>query len=352
MVLHLAMLWKKYPLQGTVIKWAMGVGLAMSCGILSESPAIAQSEALTRAELYRLQNQVQLLPYQQPSRPAAIADPLLPRDGVQTQSQSRAELLFNEGSLARIGANSIFRFVPGLRRYQLPDGSTRAEAVLQLEQGIALVMGPAGSATNQVQTPEAEITIAGGDLPDDAPVPPTSTAVVIVHSPTLATTQVFNLTQNPTTISAPGGTETVTLGAGETLSVTEGVFSAVDTFDLNHFYQTSGLALGLGPNQADQLDNESAQVQAVLNQIRAETVAAANAQASQLAGFCHQDQAAIEADACITTDNTPLNTFEDDRELSTEPEPTAPTAPTIGGPDVTGGGSPTLPGTLPDPVPQ
>ena len=90
----------------------------------------------------------------------------------------------------------------------------------------------------------------------------------------------------------------------------------------------------------------------MLNQIRAETVAAATAQASQLAGFCHQDQAAIEADACITTDNTPLNTFEDDRELSTEPEPIAPTAPTIGSPDVTGGGSPTLPGTLPDPVPQ
>lgn len=291
------------------------VGCSLSVGM-----AIAQSATLVEAEVYRLQNQVQLLPYQQQPRSATLADPLLPRDGVRTMSQSRAELLFNEGSLARIGANSLFRFVPGLRTYQLPDGSTRAEAVLQLEQGIALVMGPPGSIANRVQTPDAEIEVTpnapdgGGSAPED------STAVVIIYSPTLGT-QVLNLTPNPADVSNSEGTETLTLQAGETLTVTNGELGPVQTFDLNRFHQTSGLAIGLGPGQGDRITDESARVQAILEQIRTETVAAANEQAEQLTGFCINDQAAVPTDNCITTNDDPLNTFEGERESITEPEP-------------------------------
>ena len=319
MVWHGDTLRQRYQLP-LIYRWMMGVGLAASIASGTGPSAIAQSEALTRAELYSLQNQVDLLLYEQPPRPAVIADSLFPRDGVQTQDQSRAELLFNEGSLARIGANSIFRFIPGLRNYQLPDGSTRAEAILQLEQGIALVLGPAGSTTNQVQTPEAEITIAAADLPNDAPVPPTTTAVVVVHSPASGTTQIFNLTQNPTTVSLLDGSGIQTLQAGETVTASNGELGPVETFDLNRFYETSGLAVGLGPNQAGQINDESIQVQAVLNQIRTETVAAANDQARALAGFCIQDEAATSADACLTDGDDPLSTFEDERELITEPE--------------------------------
>lgn len=322
------------------------LGLAISMSLLTQSPATAQPAALTEAELYRIQNQVQLLPYQQAPRPAAIADPLLPRDGVQTRSQSRAEVLFNEGSLARIGANSIFRFVPGLRNYQLPGGNTRAEAVLQLEQGIALVMGPAGSTTNQVETPEAYVEIAGANLPDGAPVPPTTTAVVIAHSPTLGITQVFNLTQNPVTVTNLTGTETATLQAGQTLTVNAGELDSVETFDLNLFYQSSGLALGLGPNQDDQLASESAEVQAILNQIRSATVAAANTQANQLAGFC-LDQGAVVQNDCITTDNDALSTFEDEREIIT-PSIAEPPPPGVGGGEDPDGG--TAPPSRPDPA--
>jgi hypothetical protein len=317
------------------------LGLALSISLLAPSQASAQSAVLTEAELYRIQNQVQLLPFQQAPRPAAVADPLLPRDGVQTRSQSRAEVLFNEGSLARIGANSIFRFVPGLRNYQLPGGGTRAEAVLQLEQGIALVMGPPGSTTNQVETPEAQIEIAGANLPDGAPVPPTTTAVVIAHSPTLGITQVFNLAPNPVTITNLEGTETATVQAGQTVTVTAGELGPVENFDLNIFYESSGLALGLGPNQADQLASESAEVQEILTQIRSVTVAAANAQANQLTGFCPTDEGVVLEDDCITTDNDALNTFENEREIITPPvaEPPPPGA-GGGGEDPTGGRDP------------
>jgi hypothetical protein len=310
--------------------------LLISMSLLLAGQAAAQPAALTEAELYRIQNQVQLLPYQQAPRHAAIADPLLPRDGVQTRSQSRAEVLFNEGSLARIGANSIFRFVPGLRNYQLPGGGTRAESVLQLEQGIALVMGAPGSTANQVQTPEAQIEMAGIDLPDGSPAPQTTSAVLIAHSPTLANTQVFNLAPTPVTIANLAGTETATLQAGQTLTVTEGELGAVETFDLNVFFASSGLAIGLGPNQEDQLTSESAEVQEILAQIRSATVAAANAQGNQLAGFCSADQAAILQDDCITTDNDPLSTFEEDRELITPSgeEPPPPEPPPVDPPPV------------------
>ncbi|MEO0489214.1 MAG: FecR domain-containing protein [Cyanobacteria bacterium J06659_2] len=319
----------------------MGLGLAVSVTLLNTGQGIAQSDELTRAEFYRIQNEVELDPDQQPPRPAALADPFLPRDTVRTGSRSRTELLFNEGSLARIGAESIFRFVPGMRAYQLPDGSTRAEAILQLEQGIALVMGPPGSITNQVQTPEADITIAGAELADTAPVPPSTTAVVIVHSPTLGKTQVFNLTPNPVIVATPDGIETSVIEAGETLSITNGELGPVETFDLNRFYQTSGLAVGLGPDQAEQVNDESAQVQDVLNQIRAETVAAANDQLAQLDGFCNPDQAATHD--CVTTDDNPLTTFEDEREMITD------TGSDDSGSGVPGGGSGTPPGSAPTP---
>uniref|UniRef100_A0ACD5H0D2 Uncharacterized protein n=1 Tax=Desertifilum tharense IPPAS B-1220 TaxID=1781255 RepID=A0ACD5H0D2_9CYAN len=94
--------------------------VSMSWGLLQAIAASAQpADVLTRAEVYRLRNRVQLIPSNQTPRPARISDILVPRDAIRTASSSRVELLFNEGSLARIGSSAVFRFVPGLRRYQL-----------------------------------------------------------------------------------------------------------------------------------------------------------------------------------------------------------------------------------------
>lgn len=78
-----------------------------------------QDEVLTRAEIYKLRNQVELVPFNQSPRSAKLSDILVPQDALRTAAAAIAELLFNEGSIARVDANTVFRFREGLRRFQL-----------------------------------------------------------------------------------------------------------------------------------------------------------------------------------------------------------------------------------------
>jgi hypothetical protein len=102
-------------------RWGLMTGSLL--GLVWATPALTQPDLLTRAEVYKLVNTVQLLPNQQSPRPAKLSDTLAPLDAIKTATRSRAELLFNEGSLARVGANAIFRFVPGTRSFQLRNGT-------------------------------------------------------------------------------------------------------------------------------------------------------------------------------------------------------------------------------------
>ena len=88
----------------------MGSCMAFLWALFWTPSALAQATALTRAEVYQLQNTVELLLRNQSPRPAQLQDIMAPRDAVRTGSRSRAELLFNEGSLAWLGSNSTFRF--------------------------------------------------------------------------------------------------------------------------------------------------------------------------------------------------------------------------------------------------
>jgi len=77
----------------------------------------AQAQAtLTQAQVYTLQNQVTLNRQNQGTwQPATVGDEMVPQDALRTGGQSRAELLFNEGTLVRTGENTTFRFPPGRR---------------------------------------------------------------------------------------------------------------------------------------------------------------------------------------------------------------------------------------------
>jgi hypothetical protein len=109
---------------------ATGAGLVVMPAIAAEVPQLlAQAdEVLTSASIYRLQNQVQLRPRNQSARAAQLNDVLVPLDAVQTGANSIAELLFNEGSIARVDANTVFRFQQGLRRFQLPNRISAVES--------------------------------------------------------------------------------------------------------------------------------------------------------------------------------------------------------------------------------
>ena len=87
------------------------------------TPVLAES-AVTSAELYRVINQVELNRQDQGQwARARVGDSLVPRDAVRTAAQSRAEILFNEGTLVRTGEGTVFRFPPGRRSFELVDGS-------------------------------------------------------------------------------------------------------------------------------------------------------------------------------------------------------------------------------------
>lgn len=57
-------------------------------------PVLAQDDLLTRAEVYKLIDRAKLLPKGQNSRPAKVADILVPLDALYTAARSRADLLF------------------------------------------------------------------------------------------------------------------------------------------------------------------------------------------------------------------------------------------------------------------
>ena len=84
-------------------------------------PADAQS-ALTWARVELTRNQVQLFTNGQ-SRRARVSDVLGIGDALTTARRARAELRFNDGSLARIGESAVFQFTPNTRNFRLSNGT-------------------------------------------------------------------------------------------------------------------------------------------------------------------------------------------------------------------------------------
>lgn len=319
-----------------------------------EPPVIAQAiaqqnEVLTRAEIYKLRNQVELVPFNQSPRSAKLSDILVPQDALRTAAASIAELLFNEGSIARVDANTVFRFREGLRRFQLQnriaqqglDGIARSrsklnlkliptslaaeqginnngqfshhpgalaqssiqtpvlqkETIFVLESGVALLMSPPNSVGTQVETAESTVSIIApqtipavsstpGVTESGLLLPPErSSAVMVVHDPAQNSTRVFALTDGDIRVFDRAGTDSIPLIGGQTVAVTNGKLGPVEEFDLKSFYRTVALAEGLGPGQESLVSQEPARVQITLNAIRIETLAAVRRQERERSTF-------------------------------------------------------------------
>ncbi|MEO1593069.1 MAG: FecR family protein, partial [Cyanobacteria bacterium J06632_22] len=125
--------------------WAVIFGL-----LLLPRPVSAQV-ALTWARVELLQNRVQLVPQGRTARTAQVADILGIGDALRTSASSRAELRFNDGSLARIGERATFRFTPNTRNFQLSNGTV-------------LLLVPPGRGRSTLQTPNAVTGIQGSAL--------------------------------------------------------------------------------------------------------------------------------------------------------------------------------------------
>ncbi|MBD3563293.1 FecR domain-containing protein, partial [Planktothrix sp. FACHB-1355] len=114
-------------------------------------PEASAEMPLTKAVIQSLRNLVRLIPQNQTGRPARVSDPVNPGDSLATGRESLAELRFNDGSLARVGEQAVFQFLPNTRTFRLSNGT-------------ALLLIPPGRGTTRVQTPNARAGIRGSAL--------------------------------------------------------------------------------------------------------------------------------------------------------------------------------------------
>jgi hypothetical protein len=87
---------------------------------------------LTSAEVTKIINRVSVIEPAKGDRPAALRDVIKDDLGLQTGAKSRSELLFQDNTLTRIGAETFFSFKTGTRDMTLERGSM----LLQVPKGL------------------------------------------------------------------------------------------------------------------------------------------------------------------------------------------------------------------------
>ncbi|MEH2056478.1 MAG: FecR family protein [Nostoc sp.] len=204
---------------------------------------------LTRAEIQNLRNLVQLIPKdRQKKRPARKLDAMIPGDGLSTGRASLAELRFNDGSLARVGEEAMFQFLPKTRSFRLSNGT-------------ALLLIPPGRGQTFIQTPSAAAAIRGS-------------ALFVRYNQQTDTTIVGALTNSGIEVSNKETSQTQVLQAGQMMVIVKGKFQGLYDFDLRNFYQTSDMVRGLDLTK----QNVTPTADPAIASVQAETAAALRTQ--------------------------------------------------------------------------
>src|SRR5436853_3330406 len=87
---------------------------------------------LTSAEVTKIINRVTVIEPAKGTRPATLRDVIKDNLGLQTGARSRSELLFQDNTLTRVGAETFFSFKTGTRDMTLEKGSM----LLQVPKGL------------------------------------------------------------------------------------------------------------------------------------------------------------------------------------------------------------------------
>ena len=101
------------------------------------------------ARVTQIVHDVRVLPSQATGRPASLNETIRQGTGVRTGSESRAELTFNDQSLTRLGANTVFNFDQGARN-------------LNLNSGAVLLCVPPDAGNVRIIAPAITAAISGG----------------------------------------------------------------------------------------------------------------------------------------------------------------------------------------------
>ncbi|MEM8673377.1 MAG: FecR family protein [Cyanobacteria bacterium P01_G01_bin.67] len=241
----------------------------LTCGLCIAffSSNSVSASVIKQAEIYKTRNQVELNSGQNPDwQEAQPGDVIVPQDSVRTGANSRADILFNEGTLVRTGAGTTFRFPPGKRSFELTSGA--ALIMIRPEQG-----------QSTINTPEAKVVSQG-------------TALFVQHNPQSNSSLIGVLTNSPAglvEVSSADGKISLQLQAGQFVSIVQGVVGLVEHFVLPMFYETVELSAGLGmePEAMEaMLSQESSEVQATIRAVQAEAIDPLQNQLAWLQGFC------------------------------------------------------------------
>ncbi|MEH1783150.1 MAG: FecR family protein, partial [Nostoc sp.] len=250
---------------------------------------------LTRAEIQNLRNLVQLIPRnREKKRPARKSDAMTPGDGLSTGRASLADLRFNDGSLARVGEQAIFQFLPKTRSFRLSNGT-------------ALLLIPPGRGQTLIQTPSAAAAIRGS-------------ALFVRYNQETDTTIVGALTNSGIEVSNKEASQTQVLQAGQMIVIVKGRFQGLYDFDLRNFYETSDMVRGFDLTK----QNLTPTADPAIASVQAETVAALNAQTPikgegvvenpSFADLTTSTSTSSTDD--ITTDNSSVDPIKDDSPLN------------------------------------
>ena len=229
------------------ISWFL-VGMLLGGQVLLPTRAVGAEIPLERATVQSLSNTVYLLLKNQASRPAKIRDAMSPGDALSTAKAARAELKFNDGSLARIGERTLFQFLPRTRNFRLNNGTV-------------LLLIPPGRGRTQIQTPNAVTGVRGS-------------ALFVRYVPENDMTIVGALTTSGIEVTNRDRNQNLNLNGGQMAVLVRNQIVQVYNFDLREFYETSGMVseLSLAPGKGEPPSNPD------LAAVRSETVAAVNAQ--------------------------------------------------------------------------
>jgi len=103
---------------------------------------------LEQAEVTRAFNVVDILNQTGDARPAEVGDEVSGSTAVRTGGRSRAELTFNDQSIARLGGNTIFSFNKGTRD-------------MNLDNGVILLQVPKGAGGAEIRTSAVTAAVTG-----------------------------------------------------------------------------------------------------------------------------------------------------------------------------------------------
>ncbi len=91
--------------------------------LLATSPAPAEAQTDSSAEISEVYREVSLLRPQASAAPAKLGDIISGSTALRTGVQSRSELTFPDETLLRLGANTQFSFLPGKHEFNLSRGT-------------------------------------------------------------------------------------------------------------------------------------------------------------------------------------------------------------------------------------